>query len=314
MERVRIPLVILAGSDPRPAELPERARDKHALAGFKSLAVRIGDKTLLENAVEHLGASGWFEPILVAGPRRVYAGHCAGARIVDTDGSLGDNVRAAVEDLALTHPGAAVGFTVCDILPDPRLLDRLMQDYHRNAPCDLWFPMVRAPEQREELGASAWKPAYGVIPAEGQPPVRILPGHLIVGVPSALRLKFLYRLLDLGYRTRNRSIESRRGVMIRGVLADMLIQDLLHLLRLRAPSLTWSVLRASIPAADLLRRGSITRGQLEDTLRKIFVRSRHRRRHPERRVVLPIVDALFLARDIDTEEEASELGGRVAGC
>jgi hypothetical protein len=314
MGRSTIPLVILAGSDPRPAELPAPARDKHALAGFKSLQVRIGDKTLIEHAVERLRSSGWFDPVLVAGPSRVYSGRCAGAGIVDTDGSLGQNVRAAIEALRATHPGSVVGFTVCDILPDPGRLDRVMRDYADRAPCDLWFPMVRAPESREDLGASAWKPAYRVIPAEGQPAVRVLPGHLVIGDVRALRLAFLYRLLDLGYRTRNRSIRSRRGVMIRGVLGDMLLQDLLHLARLRAPSLTWSVLRASIPAAELLRRGNITLRQLEDTVRKIFVRSRHRREHPGRRVVLPIVDALFLARDIDTEEEARELGGGLAGC
>ncbi len=71
------------------------------------------------------------------------------------------------------------------------------------------------------------------------------------------------------------------------------------------------MLRAALPAARLLREGSITRPALEDALRKIFVRQRHRRRHPERRIHLPIVEALSLARDIDTEEEAQELGGSV---
>lgn len=309
-----IPIVILAGSDRRPAELPERGRDKHPLAGFKSLAVRIGDRTLIEHAVERLRSSRWFDPVLVAGPAAVYEGKSGGAAIVDTDGTLGDNVRAGVEAVRAAHPGSVVGFTVCDILPDPSLLDRLMREYQATAPSDLWFPMVRAPASREQLGASAWKPAYGVIPAPGEAAVRVLPGHLVIGDTQALRLPLLYRLLDLGYRTRNRSIGERRGVMIRGVLGDMLLQDLLHVLRLRAPSLTWSVLRATIPAAELLRRGSITREHMEDTLRKLFVRARWRRAHPERRVVLPIVEALFLARDIDTVEEASELGGEVAGC
>jgi len=314
MKRLRIPLVILAGSDTRPAALPERARDKHPLSGFKGLRVRIGDKTLIEHVVERVRSSGWFDPILVAGPRRVYDGRTGSAAIVDTNGSLGQNVRAGIEAVTAANPESVVGFTVCDILPDPRRLDSVMQDYAEHAPCDLWFPMIRTPESREQLGASDWKPAYGIVPAEGEAPVRILPGHLVVGDPRAIRLPFLYRLLDLGYRTRNRSIRRRRGVMVRGVLGEMLYQDLLHVLRLRAPSLTWSVLRASIPAAELLRRGSITRQQLEDTLRKILVRSRHRRRHPERRVRLPIVDALFLARDIDTEEEARELGDGVVGC
>jgi hypothetical protein len=93
----------------------------------------------------------------------------------------------------------------------------------------------------------------------------------------------------------------------------MLYQDFLNILRLRSPNLTWSILRASIPASTLLRRGAITRRRLEETLRRIMVKRRHRRLYPERRVMLPIVDALFLARDIDTVEEAREFGGSLHG-
>ena len=45
--------------------------------------------------------------------------------------------------------------------------------------------------------------------------------------------------------------------------------------------------------------------------RKIFVTYRHRRRYPHRRILTPVVDALALALDIDTEEEARERGGRL---
>jgi hypothetical protein len=311
MERQPIPIVVLAGTDRKPAELPAQGRDKHPLIGYKAVDVRIDGKTLIEAVVERLRDSGWFSPIHIAGPRRVYAEFAGPASIIDTDGSFGDNVHAAVEQIGARRSGTPVAFTVCDILPDSETLNRLMTDYHDNAPCDFWFPMVRAPERRERLGASAWKPVYRIVPEMGQAAVEILPGHLVVADPRALRLRFLYRLIDLGYRTRNRSIDRRRGVMVRGVLTDMLYQDLLHMLRLRLPTLTWSVLRSAIPAARLLREGTITRRGLEETLRKIFVKARHRRAHPERRVVLPIIEALSLARDIDTEEEARELGGRV---
>ena len=85
----------------------------------------------------------------------------------------------------------------------------VMADYSRQAPCDLWFPLIQAPEDQGELGASAWKPVYRLVPGPGRAPVRILPGHLAVIDPGALRLNFLYRLVQLGYRTRNRSIRYR---------------------------------------------------------------------------------------------------------
>ena len=47
-------------------------------------------------------------------------------------------------------------------------------------------------------------------------------------------------------------------------------------------------------------------------MRRIFVRDRHRRRHPERRIFVPLVEGLSLALDVDTVEEAREIGGRTA--
>jgi len=311
MKRQAIPLVILAGADRRPAKLPEQGRDKHPLVGYKSVDVRIEGKTLIENVVDRLEASGGFAPIYIAGPRHVYEEYAGNARLIHTDGAFGQNVQASVEHIRAEFPDSPVGFTVCDILPEARTLDRLLSNYAAHAPCDLWAPMVRSPELPEKLGASSWKPAYGIIPENEDAPVRVLPGHLVIGDPRALRLKFVYRLIDLGYSTRNRSIDYRRGQMTRGILADMLMHDLRLLARLRLPTFTWSVLRAVIPAANLLRQGTITQRRLEETTRRVFVKQRHRWAHPDRRVVVPIVEALSMARDIDTEEEAAELGGSV---
>jgi hypothetical protein len=311
MNRQAIPLVILAGADRRPAKLPEQGRDKHPLVGYKSVDVRIEGKTLIENVVDRLEASGGFAPIYIAGPRHVYEEYAGNARLIHTDGTFGQNVQASVEHIRADSPDSPIGFTVCDILPESRALDRLLSNYAEHAPCDLWAPMVRSPKLPEKLGASAWKPAYGIIPENEEAPVRVLPGHLVVGDPRALRLKFVYRLIDLGYSTRNRSIDYRRGQMTRGILANMLMHDLRLLARLRLPTFTWSVLRAVIPAANLLRQGTITQRRLEETTRRVFVKQRHRWAYPDRRVVVPIVDALSMARDIDTEEEAAELGGNV---
>jgi hypothetical protein len=305
METPVIPIVVLAGSDRRAVDLPDSGRDRHALTGYKSVEVTIGHEPLIRRVTRNLELSGCFSPVYVAGPARIHRDRVGDARLIDTDGTFGENIRHAIEHVRPLHPATPVAVTVCDVVPDPRGLQALARAWADSMPCDLWFPVVRA-GSRERLGTSDWKPTYGIVERSGEPATRVLPGHLVVADLGALRLKFLYRLLDLGYLTRNRSIDERRSVMVRGLLRDMLKQDLLKMIRLRPPTMTWSVLRASIPASDLLRKGEITQRRLEDTLRRIFVKRRHRRRFPDRRVRVPIVDALFLARDIDTVEEAKE--------
>jgi len=199
-----------------------------------------------------------------------------------------------------------MAFITCDVLPEAETLRALManQDSHG---CDLWFPLIRA-DDVERLGASRWKPAYRVPPRRGEPAARILPGHLIVFDPAGLRLDFIYRLFQLGYATRNRSIAYRRSVMVRNLLGQLLYQDLLHVLGLRLPTLTWTVLTSGTAAAAELRAGTVTRKRLENFVRRMFVTAGHRRRHPERRVSMPLVDALALALDIDTVGEAQAAG------
>ncbi len=307
-----LPTVILGGSDRRAVELPASGRGKHPLAGYKGVDVHVGARPLIEVLAERLEVSGRFTPLYIAGPRAVYGGLRTSAAIIETDASFGHNIQVALERVRAAHPGSPIAFSTCDILPEVATLVALANDYGRTAPCDLWFALVKAPEQREQLGASAWKPAYRIVVAAGEPPMRVLPGHLLVADPEALRLEFLYRLFQLGYRTRNRPISQRRPVMVRGVMWELLYEDVRHLMRGQAPTLTWSVLRTGLSAARGLQAGTLTLAQLEDALRRIFVRFSHRRRYPERRIRLVLADSLSLARDIDTEEEAREVTGETA--
>ena len=128
--------------------------------------------------------------------------------------------------------------------------------------------------------------------------------------PDALRLELIYDLLDIAYRTRNRRLESRKSVLLRHEVGQLLLQDLRHVAGLRLPTLTCTVLRSGLRIARLLQRRSLPVEQLERFIRNITVRSRHRRRHPRRPIRIPVVDALGLAKDIDTEEEARSLGTR----
>ena len=308
----RLPLAILGGSDPRPGTLPPAGHDKRALSGPKGALLQIAGRPLIAALIDRARAAGCFGPIYVVGPAEVYEPLALDAELVDAHDSFGENVRTAVETLHGRHPGVASAFLACDVLPDEGTLREMVALYRRSTPCELFFPMVRAPERREALGTSAWKPEYAVLPEPGLEPVHVLPGHLMIADLGALRLEFLYRLFNLGYRTRNRPVEQRKRALLRGVLVELLIQDLRHLLGLRAPTLTVSVLRAALGTVRALKAGALTRARLERDVRTVLVTARHRRRHRDGSVRMPIVDALPLAIDLDTVEEAEAAGATVA--
>ncbi len=61
-----------------------------------------------------------------------------------------------------------------------------------------------------------------------------------------------------------------------------------------------------------LRKGAITSEELAQRLHRVFIRFGHRRRFPERGGRLPLMKALSLAKDIDTDEEAKEITGELS--
>jgi hypothetical protein len=272
------------------------------------MRVRIGGRPLVEVLIERLEACGTFDPIFVAGPRRIYETLGGRARLVDTAATFGGNIRAGVEAVRRTCPGRPAGFITCDVIPTVGDLSSVLDHFRRHGPSDLWFPLARVPEDRSRLGASDWKPVYRLVPTGGRDPVAVLPGHLVIADTDALRLDLMYSLLQAGYRTRNRPIVTRRGAMVRGTLLRLLGIDLRRLTRLRVPNVTVRILRVALPTAIRLGAGTLAQADLEDVLRRIFVRDRHRRRYPDRRVLVPITDALSLALDLDTEEEARQRG------
>ncbi len=303
----RTPIVILGGRDAVASAMPEGAEDKHPLLGYKGAAVRFGGSALIEHVVERLRASDCFGSIYIAGPQSVYAGLADGATVIDVTGSIGETIRAGIEGVGRAHGGVPVAFTTCDILPEVETVQRAMALYEAAAPCDGFLPMIRAPKDPAEMGLSAYKPTYQVAPEAGAAPVDVLPCHLAVIDAAAFRLSFIFRVLELIYGTRNRSVGYRRRIMLPSIVLELLYQDLLHVLGLRLPNLTWSVLHSGLPATRALKAGTITRPHLEAAIRTIFITARHRARYPERRVVMPLLEGLSLALDIDTEEEAAAL-------
>lgn len=309
--RRTIPLVILGGCDRNPAALPPQGRDLHPLSGCKGLDVRIGGRCLIEHLVDRLRSTGVFDPIWVAGPAAAYRRLAGSIEVIDTDSDFGGNIRVALETVVRSCPGREVGFTTCDILPEPADLELLLDDYFREAPPDLWFPLILAGDEAA-LGASDWKPRYRIVPVAGEPAVAVLPGHLTILDPSSLNLSLMYRLFELAYRTRNRPLRYRRSYVARGVLWNLLREDFANLLALRLPTMTSDLVRSGLTVTNGLRSAKITRAELEHAMRRVFVKRRHRIRHPERRLRMPFLRALSIARDIDTVEEARALGATFA--
>ena len=303
------PLVLLAGSDSRPARLTEAGRGYRPLTGHKAADLKIEGQPLVRSILARLAESNRFSDLYVAGPSRVYAGLVDGARLVDCDDRLEDNLRAAFEAVREDHPHGPIAFLASDILPEDEIVRTVMDRYADVAPCDVFFPLAEVPEDAAALGPSNWKPRYRIRPDEGSTPSTILPGHLVIVDPDALRIGLLYRLIALSYRTRNRPIGGRGLAMLRGVLMTVLREDLRQLFTLGLPDLTAAVIADGAAVVMGLRSGNMTRERLERAVRRVVVSSGHRRRYPRRKVWLPIVSGILsLARDIDTEEEARAIG------
>lgn len=303
-----IPLVVLAGADRRPVRLPAAAASDHrVVVGYKGASLRIGGRMLISRLIERLQACGAFDPILVAGPAHVYRSTCTRVPVIDTDGGFDVNVRLAIETVQAEHPGAPVAFITCDVLPSPEEIDQLVKLYRADPGSSIWCPVVRIPEDRVGLGAFAWKPGYRLRSRAGEE-LTMLPGHFVVVRPDGLRLRFLYRLARVAYGTRNRSLGARRWSMIARVLPALLLQDLIGLFALRRPTFTTSVIRRGWAAARAFRNGALDVPELEATLTHLAVKARYLERHAEAQVRVPIVDWLGLALDVDTEEEAGQLG------
>ena len=294
-----LPVAILGGSDRRPGPLPA-ASGLHPLNQYKGIALKVGGRPLVAHLVERLAAAG-FGPVSIAGPARIYAPLELAAELVDTDRDVAANLRAAVEHHGRRGPGP-MALLACDVLPTAQELARVRDLWAESPRADLWLPFVRFPRRPEALGAFGWKPTYHLEVA-GEGPLDILPGHLGIFDPGALRLPLLYRLLGIAYRTRNHSVAVRRAAMLRASIVSLLGRDLGGLLRLRAPTLTWTVVRSGLRLARNLRAGRLSLAELERLIGRIFLR----RGQGGTGVRLPVTDVLSLALDVDTEEEAREL-------
>ena len=312
-----LPLVILGGRDRHTSNrLPEGGGDQQLLHGYKTLDVRIGDRPLIEVHLERLRATGAFDPIFLVGPAALYRPLDLGIELIDSDGAFGDNLRASVNGATVDRPRGHLAVIAGDILPEAEELDRALTDLASHFPCDYWMPQVPVPDDLRQLGESAWKPKYRIRPSHSDGTVgealAVLPGHLLVADLRGVRLELMYRMLELFYRTRNQPIWRRRRTTVTGLLSTMLWYDLRNLVHLRAPTTTFSMLYHGLSLAAKLKSGLVQR-EAEDRIRQIFFTRYHRRRFPDHRGRIALLDLLSLAKDIDTVEEAREVVARLIG-
>lgn len=299
-----IPLIILAGRDRR-TERPDRA-GYHDLGGFKAVETKIDGKPLIRIAVERFRDAGLFGPIVIAGPASVYAPLGLPARIIDTDANFGDNLKAAIETLIAESQPQQIGITTADIVPEPADLERVIADYREHLPLDFWMAMHRV-DDPEQLRSSSYKPRYRFIPRGSSEPVATLPGHLVIANAMGGRRHLIYKVIDLAYASRGKSVAYRRVYIARRAITTLLAADLRRILRGQLPVISISLLWHGTRFAGLLRRGNLEVGHLEDITRLMWATRRHRKQYPARRGRFAILSCRSLARDVDTVEEAMEL-------
>jgi len=123
-----VPLIVLGGSDRRPAYMPPGGRSKHPLAGIKGVDVKIGGRPLIDVVIERLRQANVFDPIYVAGPGHAYRSLSDGVSI-DTDGGFGRNIQVGVETARRLHGDGPLAITTCDIVPDPDEMQTVVTDF-----------------------------------------------------------------------------------------------------------------------------------------------------------------------------------------
>lgn len=302
-----VPITILAGSDLRAAAAQGPTAGLHPLAAYKGAAIRVGDRPIVAVLCERLQRTPGFGPIRIAGPRAVYETVHEMDELIDTDGSVGENLRAAIEHHERCSGDRPMGLMATDVLAPTEGLLELREQFENSRPCALFFPLVRRPHDKSALAEFAWKPSYAIRPDCDSPAVPVLPGHLGFVDPGALRLPLLYRLIDGAYSARNRSIASKRRALIANVVLGLLGTDARLMLRLRAPTRTLTALTRGLGIARKLRTRSLRLEELESAIGHIVVRRSYRRGTVTRAIRLPLVDDLWLAEDVDTAEEQRAL-------
>lgn len=295
-----IPILILAGSDQRRGPVHPDLHADDMLSGFKGAIPLPWGKCVAAELVDRLRNSGRFADPLLLGPRSVYE-NLVDCEIVDVEGTLVETMQCAQRCISTRFPNEApVAVSACDILPTPDEINKLLEDsYDAHSDCSFWWQMITA--EPEELGASSWKPRYGIQSEPGAPPQTAYPGHLVIYRPKALRTDLLIRLLSLAYRYRNRPLRKRVLPMLMRGVGMLAMQDLRNLAIGQLPVLTLSIPWHVLRAYSEFRRQSLEVSGLERHLGRVLLHRRFRR--DKRAVVVALSRTVSFAQDIDSQGE-----------
>lgn len=302
---MKIPITILGGSDHRPGPLPEGEKHLHSIGTCKGVDVKIGSKSLVEHLVDSFNQSGKFGPISIAGPLQVYQPLQLDVTIVDTDGSVGENLEEAIKSHTDTYgPSTPMAVATYDIVLQPSDLVYLGEKYALEGNTAFWMPLVSKPDDKTKLGAFEWKPTYQLKECNDSQPIDILPGHLAIFTPESIDWPLLFRLLNFAYESRNHNITERKRHLVKNVIRDLVKTDFRQIRSRRLPHYTFSILKNGLRLASKLRHRQIVLEELQSIIGAMFLR---RDISNPGTVRFPLVNILALAEDVDTEEEAADV-------
>jgi hypothetical protein len=297
------PLMILAGGAQEDEAVPG---ESDRIVGPKGITIRLGGRPLIDVVVERFAATGSFDPILVCGPADRYGEKRGAAIVVDTNLDFAGNIRAGLAAIPKDIEPGPVFFASCDVIPEVEELQRVMADYYAHLPCDFWYPQVRVPADKSELGSSAYKRTYRIIPDGEKKAVETLPGHLVAIDPECVRTDLFLLGFELAYRSRTRHVAIRFLIIFGGGLLQIVLADIRALLSGRLPYHLLEIFYHGFRLSYGLARASIDQSGVAYRAGSTFSKRSHRKRYPDRGGRIPLVEALSLARDIDTESEAVE--------
>jgi len=300
----KLPIFILAGSDQKGGPVPVNMTEQDMLRGYKGAILLPNGKTLAQELIDRMRASGVFGEICLIGPATIYES-VVDCDVIDVEGKLPvvfESLRQAMYEKC--DPGSHVAICACDILPTAEEFQRLIEtDFSSQASSKIWWQLVRADEKA--MGASDWKQAYQLLPTPGdESPVPYYPGHLVVLKPDSLRLRLINQLLALSYKYRNRTIRNRFWPMSLEGGWELVKQDVFGILQGKLPKLTWTVFSQCLLGLVSYRRRKMSVTEFESRLGKLFV---HREERGPRSVVVAETPYVSFAKDFDSHVELKEL-------
>ena len=301
----RLPIIILAGSDPQPGPTPTGITQDDMLSGFKAVCRLASGIPLISELIDRLHKSGRFEPPILIGPRRVYE-EIVDCEIVDVEGSLATTLTHTYTFIRRRfHRLDPVAITACDILPTSEEIRLLLEtNYDPNADAQFWWQMVDTTP--ESLNASSWKQAYQLRPNEGQALMNLYPGHLVIVRVDALRMRMINSILQIAYWYRNRDLRTRHVHVALESFRRLLAEDLRNLTSLRLPLFSISIPLRGLLAYYKMMRKQLTLREFEHLVSKTMVRRAFRNSAQGRPVRFTVTPILAFAKDIDTKAELAE--------